>query len=543
MKRKEFIKTSLVLGAGASVVGCAPESSSQESNETWSSGVVRHILPTVNHNRFLVSTSFVRPVIAPTLRVGNQLVNGQQRDGRGEFWIFDCQGLQADNAYELQILEKGETLCDSWPLRTFPKPNADVSELRLFVYTCAGGHPFSQNFIPVPDALKEAPDHFTKKRIALLERGLSFQPDALIAIGDTIYWDLNGNGTTRLGTSDIPEAIELAGKFDLDKDIIGTSNEEVLRKACDAQVLDLYGTRCRSVPVFFFKDDHDYFENDEANESLVTFPPKEFNVKLARAVQGMYTPEFLPDEERPINLPSSSANDRVDGGSESFGTLRYGNLAELLLFDCRRYVTLNGNEAQFIPQVAEKWLSDRLADEEVAYTILVPSTPFGWSAGKWLEWYPDVLGKDKKLHADLPKYLWQQGWQNQHDRLLTSMYNTKGKVPITVSGDLHTFAAGKIKQSGTYDFSTNPIYSFIAGTLGATVFASTFRKIKASVPYDIENEEYFENEEENGFSIIDINKSEFRIRMYKYLWSRDDLKIITELKPFQDIKVKKSMFK
>jgi len=541
MKRKEFIKAGLVLGAGASLMGCKSEVES-DSNvvDSWDGGIVRLILPTVNHNRFLISVGFSRPVSNPVIQVNNSLFDGVQRDGKGEFWIFDCTYLESDKTYELQILEEENPLCDSWPLKTFPRPDADINDLKLLVYTCAGGHPLSQNFLPIPKDKREPADNFRNKRIALLEKGLSFIPDALVSIGDIIYWDLNGNGKSWFGTSSSPEALAIAGKFDIDKEIIGTENEEVLRKACDAQVVELYGNRCRSTPTFFFKDDHDYFENDEASEALVTFPPKEFNIKLARAVQGMYTPEFLPDENRPSDLPGSGAADRAANTSESFGTLRYGNLAELILFDCRRYITLNGEDAQFIPESAEQWLKDRVADTSVMHSIVVPSTPFGWSAGKWLEWYPDLLGPDKKLHAGRDKYLWQPGWQNQHDRILTAMYNQENKIPLTVSGDLHTFAAGKITNSRDLDFTSNPIYSFISGALGSSVFASTFRNVKGAVPEQLVNKEYFENQEENGFSIIDINKKEFRIRMYKYLWSRDDLNIIPNLQPFQDIKVLKS---
>ena len=53
---------------------------------------------------------------------------------------------------------------------------------------------------------------------------------------------------------------------------------------------------------------------------------------LARATQLMYYPEFLPDAARPRGLPWSSAADRPDGVSETFGTIRYGRLAEILLY-------------------------------------------------------------------------------------------------------------------------------------------------------------------------------------------------------------------
>src|SRR5215212_8576912 len=108
----------------------------------------------------------------------------------------------------------------------------------------------------------------------------------------------------------------------------------------------------RSSPVFFLQDDHDYFENDEATNEIVTFPPSWFMLQLARATQQLYYPEFLPDRERPANLPWSSAGDRVSGLSESFGTLRYGRLAEILLYDVRRTLTLAGPSAVFVdPEV------------------------------------------------------------------------------------------------------------------------------------------------------------------------------------------------
>jgi len=111
---------------------------------------------------------------------------------------------------------------------------------------------------------------------------------------------------------------------------MGTPNEMVFLRATGPQILPLYGTRCRSTPVFFLQDDHDYFDNDEADEKIVTFPPDHFMLALARATQRQYHPEFLPDPERPPGLPGASAADRPPGVSECFGTLRFGNLAEVL---------------------------------------------------------------------------------------------------------------------------------------------------------------------------------------------------------------------
>ena len=58
---------------------------------------------------------------------------------------------------------------------------------------------------------------------------------------------------------------------------------------------------------------------------------------------------------------------------------------------------------------------ERLTDREMIHLVNIPSNPPGWSAGKWGEWYPDVLSKDGKLTADRPKPYWQSGWLRQHD--------------------------------------------------------------------------------------------------------------------------------
>src|SRR5262245_62393738 len=133
-----------------------------------------------------------------------------------------------------------------------------------------------------------------------------------------------------------PAGERIAGKFDRSALVLGSDNETVLKRAVEPQLIEVYGTDFRSTPVFFMQDDHDYFDNDEATDEVVTFPPSWFMLQLARTTQSMYYPEYLPDATRPLGLPWSSAGDRAWGVSASFGTLRYGRLAELLLYDVRR---------------------------------------------------------------------------------------------------------------------------------------------------------------------------------------------------------------
>ena len=70
-------------------------------------------------------------------------------------------------------------------------------------------------------------------------------------------------------------------------------------------------------------DDHDYFDNDDAFDEIITFPPSFFMLQLARATQHMYYPEFLPDVARPRGLAWSSVGGPA---GRRLGKLRYGSL-------------------------------------------------------------------------------------------------------------------------------------------------------------------------------------------------------------------------
>ena len=255
-------------------------------------------------------------------------------------------GLEPGRPYTLQILEaRGRPLCAPWQLSTLPSPGDSPKSVRLLIYSCAGGHDVLPDHRPTDVSTHRFLTLAVRRR--MLERAMSFAPDAVVANGDHIYWDLRTERADLLGAS--PAAKAYAGVFNRAERVLGTANEQVLKKAVGPQVAELYGTMMRSTPVFFLQDDHDYFENDEADDKLVTFPPDPFMLDLARASQLLYYPEFLPDAHRSSESAVRSAADRPAGISESFGTLRYGKLLELLMYDCRRYMTLTGSGATFVP--------------------------------------------------------------------------------------------------------------------------------------------------------------------------------------------------
>jgi len=448
-------------------------------------------------------------------------------DTAGEFYSFDITNLEPEHTYQLTLQDaRGKDLCDPWPLSTFPSPEAKPRKFRLLVYTCAGGHPATLN----PDTNRPYWVSIANRRKMLLT-GLAYQPDAVIAIGDHVYWDLRSPvGSVNLGNS--PVARKLVGEFARSAPVLGTDNERKLKLVVTPQVCDLYGTDFRSTPVFFVQDDHDYFENDEATEQIVTFPPDDFMLRLARATQQLYYPELLPDANRPAGLPSSGAADCPAGVSESFGTLRYGKLLEIMMYDCRRYVSLKGPVGGFLPDTVEEWLMQRMSAQETRHVVNLPSTPMGWSAGKWGEWYPDLLEANGRLGVGKPKYFWQSGWKLQHDRLLKAA-SAMERIPLFLSGDLHALAEGKIQRYGELDLSRNPVVSVLTGPIGTgpKAWPSSWRGTPPRTPIGLELEAGLDPLEKNGFSIVDFKEDTVEGRMFS--WKMDEPEeLLDELKPF-----------
>ena len=119
--------------------------------------------------------------------------------------------------------------------------------------------------------------------------------------------------------------------------------------------------------------------------------------------------------------------------------------------------TLDGSSATYLDPEVERWLLGRSPSPDVTHVVHAPSNPMGWSAGKWMEWSPDVLNSEGKLTAKVAKPYWQSGWMSQHDRLVSAMTGMKGRIPLTISGDLHAVGIGKILRSSSLDLEKNPL--------------------------------------------------------------------------------------
>jgi hypothetical protein len=506
------------LGSASGVLATAAlgalKTSPVAAEAAWNSGQLAHVIPGANHERFLIKTSFIEPLHAPPqLVLGGRSAPGVRSDTGGRFWQFDVAGLAPATAYTLQIVDAaGRVLCDPWPLPTFPAPDAPATSLRILAFTCGGGY----DGIKLGDKTLFL-DMAARRR--LLAKALSYRPDVVISNGDMIYWDM----ATALNKGEALAKVARAawakfGTLDLGQAMFGTGNETILTRIGDSQIAGLYGTSLRSIPAFFLTDDHDLFENDEGTAQLVTLPPARPRVEAERAVQQLYYPEFLPDPNRSLQLEGSSAPDRTAGLSEGFGTLRFGKLLEAALYDTKRYASFDGDGAGMVPQRVEEWLLTRTAAEDTAHLIHVPSTPFGWSAGKLGEWYPDASRNDGSLGTGEPKPHWPSGWWLQHQRLVAAISGQKSRIPLVLQGDLHVVGCGIMHRSGPLDLAVNPINMVLTGPLGTgdVGYPSAYRGVKAQPSSLLAVDESMAPVEKNGFTIVDVTPERVALRLFAW---------------------------
>lgn len=540
MDRRHFLQSSIALSALAGA-------SSSLSDQNWKSGSVKHLIPSANHSRISLKAIFSRQINDPILSINGKQINGRPTDSKNRGFAFDAKDLRPNTRYELALMEGKTRLTDSWFLSTMPDPESQPEHLRLLVFTCAGGHPLmseGENSAFLPQS--------TRRR--LLQRGLSFKPHAMIAIGDHVYWDQrtwleSSTAGIRKFSSGLFNAV---GMLDREAQVYGGTNEEILKIVAGEQITPLYGTALRSTPSYFINDDHDYFENDEATDRYVTLPPESYQKQFFSFVRDHYLPDFLPS----VDVPSTLSGAMINGHNRHFGALRWGRLSETLMYDCAGFLSLKGETAGLIPPEVERWLCSRTADETIDQLMHIPSHPFGWSAGKWREWYPDVADSGQagtqaaqmyvdgqqrfKLTTGKAKFMWQKGWWNQHQRLLEAISNQKRRPGLVLSGDLHATGHSKIIGSGNLSFASNPIHSIITGPLGTgSGWPSTARGTPPVVASHIRLDSPAPVTERNGFTLLDITPDNIRVRLFAWRREHSSLTDIDTLEPYHDVTIKK----
>ena len=469
---------------------------------------VNHILASASHEKLAISVSLSKKTTKLELMLDNKvIIKGIQKDRIGTNWQFISDKLLSDHSYKLQLISGGDPIYKPWNLKTFPSPDTKVENVSVMAFTCAGG----------PEGFKISGKEFFKPlkfRQKVFAEGLSLNPDFAISIGDHIYWDLRGENAPQVGRKNklikffLGSYIGLVyGSFNRSEEASSSKNEKVLKNIGNDQIASLYGTRFKSTPIFFIPDDHDYFENDDAEEKLVTFPADDFSKDAFKQMADLFYPPLL---------------DTPDGQPKrKIGRIRYGNAFEGLIADCAGDMTLGDKKALLISKKNEEWLLSRIDQSKAKTLAFIPSHPFGYTAGKWREWYPDVVaeegasgtvinellsGNKGSLTTEVNKYLWQEGWFFQHQRLIKAISERKGSR-FVFSGDIHAIGAVSIIKSGKLKLK-NKLKSFLVGSVGSSSagWPSFARGITAESPESLACESIYEVKEENGFTFFNISK-------------------------------------
>ena len=181
-------------------------------------------------------------------------------------------------------------------------------------------------------------------------------------------------------------------------------------------------------------------------------------------------------------------------------------------------MSLGGPNAVFVDAQVERWLVERTGATGVRHLVHAPSNPFGWSAGKWGEWYPDLLDLERgQLTTTGEKPYWQEGWLRQHDRLVQAMSEQAERVPLIISGDLHAIGVGRIHRAGGINLDSRPITAVLSGPIGTSVrgFPSVVRGIGATAPAHLDLEESVAPIEDHGFTLVDFRPDRMVLRQFK----------------------------
>ena len=490
--RRHLLRGASAVGLGGVLAGGVSWSRAHAA-ETQA---VRAIFPSATHDTLAVKVLLDTPPLSPpVLTIDGQRVEARKQDIDGYSWGFVQDGLKGGTAHELTLKDEfGTPLRAPWQLKTLPPPDSQPEHFRILFFTCAGGDEAHRNLSVVG-------------RRALFDRALSFEPDLAVANGDHVYWDLDTalkyrrDPATREQTEELYRSIAW---IDQDTAFDSDTNRRSLNTVIGRQIASIYEDRFASVPLVFITDDHDYFENDNAGPWGYTLPPRPFIYNLQQRTSAIAYPFALgrPDLGDPYRSGTVEA-------------VRIGNLLELNLFDCRRGWSTGPNAGVLFPE-AEAWLVERLRTSTAKQLIHVPSNPFGWTAGKLGEWYADGPAEGSAFEND--KGYWQQGWFDQHQRLIKALSDQKTRPAVSISGDMHASSISSITRSGELDLSANPVQAILPGTIGTDTpgFPSTVRGVAPFHPAALEISDIAEMEERNGFSIVDVYSDRIEVRQFRW---------------------------
>jgi hypothetical protein len=110
----------------------------------------------------------------------------------------------------------------------------------------------------------------------------------------------------------------------------------------------------------------------------------------------------------------------------------------------------------------------------------------------------------------------------------------KGRIALTVSGDLHAVAIRKILRSGKLNLERNPITAVLAGPIGTGpgAWPSSFRGVGSTPPAYLDVQEDVKPIEQHSFTIADFLPDRIGLRFFKWDLKTQSPDAIDTLQPF-----------
>ena len=129
----------------------------------------------------------------------------------------------------------------------------------------------------------------------------------------------------------------------------------------------------------------------------------------------------------------------------------------------------------------------------------------------------------------------------QHDRLLAAMSGMRGRIPLSMSGDLHAIGIGRILRSGTLDLSANPVVTALTGPVGTGPrgWPSSIRKVGATPPLGLTVNEQIKPIEQHGFTLADFTADTIVLRFFKWDVNTQSAEALDTLEPFHTEELKR----